>query len=153
MYDSLQLKIILLDWPVSPDGPFFMNLGEIELKYDGIQFLWKIHFHLNLGKRAQEQGISIFWNICHLFLLKVMQKKVILILDLPSLISCLPKFLFWSFWPKCSWPTRLQDSLKCKASTKNLGILQIFCFQKTTTVSYKLLLSFFGEGRHAAQSN
>ena len=51
--------------------------------------------------------------------------KVLLILDFPSQISCLAKFLLWSYCLKCSWLIRLQDSMKCNIS-KNMEELSWF---------------------------
>ena len=47
--------------------------------------------------------------------------KVLLILDFPLQTPCLAKFLFSRYCPKCSWPIRSQNSLKCKIPKKLRG--------------------------------
>ena len=91
-------------------------------KIDGVRFLWKIHFCANLGKKDSKWGILHFLKILSfVFPLKKGKVAVLLILYFLSQTSYLTKFLFWSYWPKCSWPIRLQDSLKCNICKKIEG--------------------------------
>ena len=72
-----------------------------------------------------------------------------LILDFPSQTPCLAQFLFWNYCPKCSWPMRLQDSLKCN-SVNELRNQVNFWLQINIRVSYKsVLLLCVGVARHA----
>ena len=86
------------------------------LKSDRAWFLWEIGYFAFFGK---------CW---HMIFLKAM--GFLIILDFPSQTSCLAKFLFLSYQPKCSWPIRLYVSLKCNFSRKNCGIKLIFCLWK-----------------------
>ena len=65
--------------------------------------------------------------------------NVLLILDFSSQTPCLVKFLFWGVCPECSWPIRLQDSLKSSICKKG-GIKLIFCLKINIRFSYKLVL-------------
>ena len=75
--------------------------------------------------------------------------KVLLILDFSLQTSSLSKFLLWSYCPKCSWPIRLQNSLKCNICKKMKDIVD-FLLHINIRVSYKLvLLLLMGVDRHA----
>ena len=92
------------------------------LKSDGVRFLWKIHFCTNSGKKDSKMGyFAFFENFVICFSLKKGKMAVLLILYFLSQISYLTKFLFWSYWPICFWPIRLQDSLKCNICKKIEG--------------------------------
>ena len=79
-------------------------------------------------KRAKKIGhFGLFWKSCLWFSRKQCKMKIILILDFPSQTPYLAKFLFWSYYPKCSWPIRLQDCLKCIYLPKKLR-LQVYAF-------------------------
>ena len=95
------------------------------------RFLWKIHFCPKLGP---------FCNFVNFFSLKKWKAKVLLILDISLQTPCLVKFLFWSYCLKCSWPIRLQDSLKYNISKKMEGSNWVLCLQINIRVSYKLVL-------------
>ena len=89
------------------------------LKSDGIPI-----FVESFGQKEPENRIlCIFLNI----LIKI---KVFLILVFPCQISCLVKFLFWSYCTKCSWPIRLQDPLKCNIFKKMRDQID-FCLRST----------------------
>ena len=53
------------------------------------------------------------------------------------------KFWFWSYWPKCGWSIKLQDSFKCNAWRKKWIMKCIFVMQMNTEVFYRLILSFW----------
>ena len=70
-------------------------------------------------------------------------------LTIANLMSDKIKILVLELQPKCFRPVRLQDSLKCNISRKNLGIRLIFCLWINIRVSYKLVLSLMvGIVRH-----
>ena len=112
-----------------------------------------------------------FWKLCHLIFIKEVQNetffhrkpylwqnscsvvidgnvdcvagffKVLLSFGFSLENPCLAKFLFCIYQPKCSWPVRLQDSLKCNIFRKNWGINLIFCLWINIKVSYKVAFS------------
>ena len=47
--------------------------------------------------------------------------KTNIVIDILALIPYLAKFWFSSYGPKYCWPIKLQDSLKCNMSKKNLN--------------------------------
>ena len=94
-------------------------------------------------KESKSVVFCIFWTFCHFFFLKMKNEnlkwkfcKFFTFYQTP----CLAKFFFWSYCPKCSWPTRLQDYFKCNISKKISGIKLIFSLQINIRVSYKLVL-------------
>lgn len=65
--------------------------------------------------------------------------KVLLILDFPWHTVFLAKFV-WSYYPECSWSTRLQDSSKHNIYKENCGIKLMFGLQINIRLSYRLML-------------
>ena len=51
----------------------------------------------------------------------------------------LAKFV-WSYYPECSWSTRLQDSSKHNIYKENCGIKLMFGLQINIRLSYRLML-------------
>ena len=113
-------------------------------------FCGKIPFCPNLGRKGPKIGYFTFFEHVIWLSQKQCKMKILLkIFDVSLPTSYLTKFLFWSKKPKCSWPVRLQDSLKCNISRKNWGIKLIFCLWINIKVSYKVVLSLMeGVARH-----
>ena len=55
--------------------------------------------------------------------------KTNIVIDILPSISYLAKFRFSSYGPKCCWPIKLQDSLKCNISRKKWMMKFIFGMQ------------------------
>ena len=55
--------------------------------------------------------------------------KTNIVIDISPSISCLAILVF-EFGPKCFWPIKLKDSLKCNISRKKLMIKFIFGMPK-----------------------
>ena len=92
------------------------------LKSDGVRFLWKIHFCTNWAKRIPKSGILHFLKILSFVFPFKKRQNGSSFNSLFFVTNLIPdKFLFWSYWPKCSWPIRLQDSLKCNICKKIEG--------------------------------
>ena len=77
--------------------------------------------------------------------------NVLLILNFASQTPCLKRFMFWSVCPECTWPIRLQNSLKTNIYKK--GIKMIFCLQINIKVSYKLVLLILAGVARRTQSS
>ena len=69
-------------------------------------------------------------------------KNIIFIVISPQ-IPYLAKFWFLSYGPKCCWPIKLQDSLKCSISRKKWMMKFIFGMQINIEVVCKLILLFW----------
>ena len=73
-------------------------------------------FVQSFGRKGPKIGYFPFLFFFEHFVICFSQKqwkmKILLIIDFPSRTSCMAKFLFWIYCPKCSWPVRLQGSLK-----------------------------------------
>ena len=76
------------------------------LKIEGAQFLSKIHFCTNLGKKGPKIGyFDFFFENSVIFSKKTIQIEIsFIILDFPSETPCLAKFLFLNYCPQCSLP-------------------------------------------------
>ena len=60
---------------------------------------------------------------------------------LQNYLLSLAKFWFSSYGPKCCWPIKLQESLKCNISKKRWTMKCIFGIQINIEVFYKFILS------------
>ena len=69
--------------------------------------------------------------------------KTNIVIDTSPPIPCLAKFWFSSYEPKCYWPIKLQDSLKCRISIKKWMMKCVFGMQINIEVFFKLILSFW----------
>ena len=73
-----------------------------------------------------------------------------IVIEISSPVLHMAKFWFWSYGPKCCWPIKLQNSLKCNISRKKWLTKCIFDRQINIEVFYKLILSIWVcIGRHA----
>ena len=73
-----------------------------------------------------------------------------IVIDISSQVLYLVKFWSSSYGPKCCWPIKFQDSLKCNNSGKKGMTKSVFGMQINIEVLYKLILSFcVCLGRHA----
>ena len=66
--------------------------------------------------------------------------KTNIVVDISPAILYLEKYCFSSYGPKCSWPIKLQDSLKFNISRKKWIIKFIFGMHVNIEVFYKLVL-------------
>ena len=76
-------------------------------KQTEICFSRKIQFCPGLGKRAKI-GFFDFWKN--------------IVTDISPPIPYSAKLWLWSYGPKCYWPIKFQDSLKCNISRKKLPL-------------------------------
>ena len=76
--------------------------------------------------------------------------KTIIVIDISPPITYLVKFWFSSYGPKCCWPIKLQDSLKCNMSKKKWMMKFIFGLKRNNKIFCKVILSFWVcAARHA----
>ena len=124
-------------------------------KLTGALLPGKFIFVLIWGKKTQSSpriGVfgffETFWNV---FPGNNLKWKIILYFDVylhaknrlcHSSVPHLEKFWFSSYVPKCCWPIKLQDSLKCNISRKKWMTKSIFGMQINIEMLYKLILSF-----------
>ena len=68
-----------------------------------------------------------------------------IISDISPTSLYLAKFLFSSYGPKCFWPIKLKDSLKCNISRKMRSVVMkcILGMQINIEIFYRLILSFW----------
>ena len=98
-----------------------MKLGDYRCqKVTEPNFCGKFIFAKIWAKSAQKIGYFAFFKKknWYFFPYKQCKMKVLFIFDFPSQTPYLAKFLFRSYYPKCCWPIRLQDSFKCNISKK-----------------------------------
>ena len=139
---------------------FFLNLAQWDLvrikkKTGKNRITRKILFYpkmKKMGPKRSENGVflHISKDFVISFFLKQSKMKNHIVIYISPQTPFLSKFWFSSYVPKCPWPDRFNDSLKCNISRKKRTIKLIFCMWVNVKDSFKLILLFLmDEGMHA----